>query len=411
MAVLIPLLMQLESLPKYDPCLNLTGGPLNVFASLLIAFLVAAVPRYVAAADEKWYDRIEPTGSFRVRFDSARMEGEFEDGKRDRWRFRLRAGANYNFANDWLQVGFQLRSGNPDNPVSDNKTIGEGLSTDDFSLGEVWAHFVATKEFDLRLGRVDPGEFWESDDMQWDSDVTLEGAVQRLEFARAGPLLGHLGASFYQYALEQGESDRAWLLGAQVRPTMQFGANHQLALGAAFNYYLNPQVLVDARLSGEMGGNAITNLLDENNQLVSDFRILTLSAIWDYAASENWPLKVSLFGHKNTGASDRVGTENGYSGAETVASNNDAAYFLRGSLGRFDTFKRLQVRYTYYYSEPDALVFAYAQSDTRRASNLDGHRIDVRVGMPARSFFHLTYYRTYTSLGESPVYQSWFFDY
>ena len=38
-------------------------------------------------------------------------------------------------------------------------------------------------------------------------------------------------------------------------------------------------------------------------------------------------------------------------------------------------------------------------------------RIDGRVGMPARSFFHITYYRAYTSLGESPVYQSWFFDY
>ena len=120
---------------------------------------------------------------------------------------------------------------------------------------------------------------------------------------------------------------------------------------------------------------------------------------------------MSLFGHKNLGASDRLGIENGYSGAAGVASENDTAYFIRGSLGRFDTFKRLQLRYTYYYSEPDALVFAYAQSDTRRSSNLDGHRVDVRLGMPANTFFHITYYRTFTSLGTSPVYQSWFFDY
>lgn len=369
------------------------------------------MPRVVGAEEGQWYDRIEPTGSFRIRFDSARMEGEFEDGKRDRWRFRLRAGANYKFKQEWVTVGFQLRSGNPDNPVSDNKTIGEGLSTDDFSFGEAWAHFTATEKFDLRLGRLDPGKFWQVDDMQWDSDVTLAGASQRLRFSRQSSRLESLGASLYQYSLQSDDSDRAWLLGAQVRPTLRLGTDHRLAFGAAFNYYMNPQVLVDARVSGEMSGNRVTNLLDDGGQLVSEFRILTLSAIWSFDHLDNWPLEVSLFGHKNLGASDRVGVENGYSGTVGVASENDTAYFLRGSLGRFDTFKRLQLRYTYYYSEPDALVFAYAQSDTRRSSNLDGHRFDIRLGMPVKSFFHITYYRTFTSLGESPVYQSWFFDY
>ena len=384
---------------------------MKTLAVPLLAFLIASVPRCAGAAEEKWYDRIEPTGSFRVRFDTALMEGEFEDGERDRWRFRLRAGANYDFKQDWIKFGFQVRSGDPDNLVSDNKTLGEGLSLDDFSFGEVWAHFTVTGEFDLRLGKLDPGRFWEVDDMQWDGDVTLEGALQRLELGRENGLLANLGASFYQYALEDRGSDSAWLLGAQVRPTLQWDSGLALALGATFNYYFNPQVLVDARLSGEMSGNRVTNLLDERGQLVSEFRILTLSAIWSFDHLDNWPLEVSLFGHKNLGASDRVGVENGYSGALGVASDNDSAYFLRGSLGRFDAFKRLQLRYTYYHSEPDALVFAYAQSDTRRSSNLDGHRVEVRLGMPANTFFHVTYYRTHTSLGESPVYESWFFDY
>jgi len=340
------------------------------------------------------------------------MAGEFDDGKRDRWRFRLRAGANYDFKQDWIKVGFQVRSGNPENPVSDNTTIGDGLSTDDFKLGEIWAHFTVSEEFDIRLGKFDARKLWTVADMQWDGDVTLGGSLQRLEFVREDTLLANLGASFYQYALEQGDgSDRAWLLGAQVRPTLELSTTHELELGATFDYYINPQVLVDLSMNGEMGGHPVTNLLDQDNQLISDFRIASLFAIWGYDASRNWPIEVSLFGYKNLGASDQVGIENGYSDAAGAGTDNDIAYFLRGGVGRFDEFKLLELRYTYYYSEPDALVFAFTQSDSRRGSNLDGHRIDFRLGLPANTFFHITYYRTFTSLGESPVYESWFFDY
>ena len=51
-------------------------------------------------------------------------------------------------------------------------------------------------------------------------------------------------------------------------------------------------------------------------------------------------------------------------------------------------------RYSRYYSEPDAIFYVFAQSDTTRASDVDGHRFDVRIGYVKRSYFNLTWYRT-----------------
>ena len=62
-------------------------------------------------------------------------------------------------------------------------------------------------------------------------------------------------------------------------------------------------------------------------------------------------------------------------------------------------------------AQPDALFNAYMQSDTRRASNLDGHRFDWWLGMPARTFINVTYYHTDPNRGEDSTMNRWQFDY
>ena len=51
-------------------------------------------------------------------------------------------------------------------------------------------------------------------------------------------------------------------------------------------------------------------------------------------------------------------------------------------------------RYSRYYSEPDAIFYVFAQSDTTRASDVDGYRFDIRMGFVKKSYFNLTWYRT-----------------
>jgi len=46
---------------------------------------------------------------------------------------------------------------------------------------------------------------------------------------------------------------------------------------------------VDLTLSGELRGNKVTNLLDDDDQLVSDFGIANAFAAWTNSASGRWP--------------------------------------------------------------------------------------------------------------------------
>ncbi len=139
--------------------------------------------------------------------------------------------------------------------------------------------------------------------------------------------------------------------------------------------------MADLTLSGDLRGNKITNLLDDNDQLVSDFQIFNAFVNWSYTRNERWPIKVSLFGYKNTGASG-------------LGQDYDTGYFARVQVGDYKKKGHFMFRFSRYYSEPDALFYVFAQSDTTRASDVDGYRFDVRMGFVKKSYFNLTWYHT-----------------
>jgi hypothetical protein len=58
-------------------------------------------------------------------------------------------------------------------------------------------------------------------------------------------------------------------------------------------------------------------------------------------------------------------------------------------------------RFSRYYSEPDALFYVFAQSDTTMASDVDGYRLDLRMGFVKKSYFNVTWYHT------KPVFHLW----
>ena len=55
--------------------------------------------------------------------------------------------------------------------------------------------------------------------------------------------------------------------------------------------------MADLTLSGKLKGNRVTNLLDEDDQLISDFKIANAFATWSLKNSERWPVKFSVFGY------------------------------------------------------------------------------------------------------------------
>jgi len=340
---------------------------------------------------EKWYDRIDFRGDLRLRLEAFHQEGISDNNWRDRYRLRIRPGI-YTDITDWMEVGLQLRSGDPRDPVSDNQTIEGGFSLKAIAISEGFAGFHPTGWLDLTIGKFDAKKKWVVSDMHWDDDVTVEGAMQELSF---GPLKFDL----YQYTLEEVKDEGdAYLLGGQAYGSFGSDAVGTFRVGAGYDNWVRPQLVADLTLSGELHGNKISNLLTDDNQLVSDFQIVNVFATWSYKRNERWPLKASLFGYHNTGA-------------RSVGKDYDDGYFVRFQVGDYKKKGQLMFRLSRYYSEPDALFYVFAQSDTTRASDVDAYRFDFRMGYVKRSYFNLTWYHVDSVLRDTPTLDRFQLDY
>ncbi len=63
-------------------------------------------------------------------------------------------------------------------------------------------------------------------------------------------------------------------------------------------------------------------------------------------------------------------------------------------MGDYKEPYQLMFRFSRYYSEPDAIFYVFAQSDTTMASDVDGYRFDFRLGYVKDSYFNITWYHT-----------------
>ena len=296
------------------------------------------LPEQVAAApaeekrSDKWYDRFDFKGDLRLRAEFFKIDGLSVNDRRERFRARFRAGMHTNIT-DWMDVGFQLRSGDPDDPVSDNSTFDGGFALIPISISEAYAGFRPNGWLDLTFGKFDANKKWVVSDMQWDDDVTVAGAMEEFSF---GPLKFDL----YQYLLEEDKATRdAYLLGGQLYGEFGSDAIGNFKIGAGFDDWVRPQMVADLTLSDKLQGNRVTNLLNDDLQLISDFEIANIFATWSWAKNPRWPVKVSAFGYLNTGA-------------QGLGKEYDTGYFLRLQVGDYKKKYQMMFRATRYYSEP-----------------------------------------------------------
>ncbi len=357
-----------------------------------------------------WYERIDFGGDLRLRYEGFNWRAHFDDGRRDRFRYRFRVGAIFDIA-PFLDAGVQLRSGNPNNPVSDNQTFGQSFAKDSISLSEAFAHFKLTKKFEVMAGKFPHRRLWMVSDMHWDYDVVIAGAFERFSLAGQEELK-RFNLGFYQLLLTESKiSNESYLFGFQLQPVFQVSATNEITLGTGFDYLVNPQSVADATMGGELGGNPVTNLLDEDSRLISDFRVLNTFIVWTNDSSKRWPVRGSFYWYKNFGASDQEGILNPITETRAVGSDNNQALFARIEVGQFASPGQLQFRFSYYDSEPDAIFYAYMQSDTSRASNVKATRVDLRLGMPANTNFNVTWYHSRAKTGPSFPLDRWQVDY
>lgn len=330
------------------------------------------VPDPDAKQKEKWYDRIDFKADARLRYEGFWVDGISDNNVRHRERLRFRAGI-YTDVTDWMNIGFQLRTGDPLDPVSDNQTVEGGFTMKPIAVTEAFVAFTPLDWFDLHVGKFDAKKLWKVSDMQWDDDVTVEGMLQNFD-------VGAFSASTYQYSLEERkQGDDSYLLGGQVRGNFIIGDKHKITVGGGYDDWVNPQYVADLTLDGKIRGNRVTNILNDSDMLVSDFNIGNIFAEWQYKMSDRWPIKVTAFGYHNFGARD-------------LGKEHDDGYFVRFQIGDYKEKGHIAFRASRYFSQPDALFYVFTQSDTTMVSDVDGYRFDLRLGWIMKSYFNFTWY-------------------
>ncbi len=351
-----------------------------------------------AAEKPSWTDRFRVKGDLRLRYEGFSKDGSYDGGRRDRFRIRLRAGFTATIT-DWMAAGLQLRNGDPADPVSNNTSFDGAFQFKEFNLSEGYLQIRPGKAFGMIAGKFDAKKWWTVSDMQWDDDVTVEGLMTNTVLARGNGAFRKLDLAAYGYLLEESkEGPDANLYGGQLRSAFRLGDHHTLHAGVGFDWWVNPQQVVDLTLSGKLKGNKVTNFLDEDGRLVSDFEILNVFVTYTNTADRRWPVKLKLFYYKNTGA-------------RGIAADQDTAFFGRLQVGDYKKPWQVAFRYSYYLSEPDALFYVFTQSDTSRASDLRAHRLDLRIGAWAKSYFNITWYNTRPSFRQDTTLNRWQLDY
>ena len=120
--------------------------------------------------EQKWYDKIDFFGDFRLRYEGFDW-GESRD-----------SGPTSTTVNDTacviacdsispaqvtsnVKLGFEVRSGNPQNPISDNRSFDDGFDKDAISIAQAYAQWDATPWFSVIGGKFWPSKLWTVSDL------------------------------------------------------------------------------------------------------------------------------------------------------------------------------------------------------------------------------------------------------
>ena len=223
----------------------------------------------------KWIEGIDLYGDARLRFETRGGENGAVAGddrmERNRWRYRLRAGAKMEFT-DNLRAGIQLETGASGR--SSNVTFGDdagpwGKSSDGIFLGLLYLNWTPTDWLDLTAGRqANP---FKVTSLVWDGDLTPEGLSESFK-TKAGKF--DLFATFGQYVYDDSNPDNAFGGGAS------YGDAFLLVnqVGAKFNVSKDVSVQVAPTLNvysgqgdtyrGPLVGTTVANSVGINDLLV-----------------------------------------------------------------------------------------------------------------------------------------------
>lgn len=185
--------------------------------------------------------------------DNGGFGGSFMNTDEDRLRGRVRArlGIDGKVTNN-LKAGLRVSTGNTDDPVSTNQTMGDSFSKSGVVLDRSYLQYDGTNSDNYPYLTLWGGRMpnpWLSTDLVWDDDLSFEGAAgtYRMNLAGSGSLMDidernrSLFVTLGGFFLDEVElsSDDKWLFGGQVGGEWLFDDQSAFKVGLAYYDYRN----------------------------------------------------------------------------------------------------------------------------------------------------------------------------
>ncbi len=340
-----------------------------------------------------WLQRFKIGGDIRLRyqadlFDEANNVATYYDPNdlspinttEDRQRFRYRARISLAAqVNDDLKAAFRLATGNGNDPVSTNDTLGDAFNKDGVVFDRAYLEWQPTSLLTVSGGRI-PSP-WFATDLVWDKDLNFEGLAvtyrqQYLDWLGGFATVG----AFPVQELEQSEED-LWLYGGQVGVNVGRLDGISFRLAGAYYHFSNTEgQRDDAEITAftDLEVEAALRSLQRNNTpvfktltggetkvvgLAADFHELDLLATLDIGFWDPIHLVFLVNYVKNIGY-DHDEVKERY-GAALPYGNEDTAYMFGAALGhgKVDDWGRWSAYMYYKYLESDAVLASFTDSD------------------------------------------------
>lgn len=318
---------------------------------------VAAAP---AVSSEP--SRLSLSGDMRVRYESNFGVA----GARDRDRGVLRARLRAAYAvNDWLTVGGQLATGDPDDPNSTDMTLSNFDDDLQVSLDQAYIR-LTPGDLQVHLGKI-PQPFMRTE-LVWDGDVSPQGASAAYTADLGGVKVKASGLYFMVDESVAGPDSR--MIGGQLSmQTPSAPIQAELAVGY-FDYALR-------NVAGGDAGDFRSNLF-AGGRYLSDFNLLdVIAALTWNGLGEKWPVRL-------------VGDYVHNYGAVTDADTGFGVDLLFGRASKPGDW-----RFTYGYAEAetDAVLAAFSHDNTNIGTNYMQHTLAIDFVPKHNLVLNATYYR------------------
>lgn len=387
------------------------------------------------AQTDLYADGNVPFGAAFVDFNEVNANGDIgalmnTDQDRTRGRVRARLGVEGKMTNT-LKAGLRISTGNTNDPVSTNQTLGNDFNNMNLVLDRAYLQYDP-KDADrfpyltLRGGRMH-NPWLAATDLVWDNDLGFDGAAATYRMNISGnDLMAKLNkdrsifftlGGFFLDEVELSADDK-WLLGAQVGTDLRFDDSSTFRLGLAYYDYRNisgRRNSLDSRLLDYTApgfvqkGNSMFEISNDTAGfgrrfgLAADYSLVNLSFEYDLARFA--PTRVVLGGDyvRNVGYDadkirDRLEggpmfVDSSLFTADPSDEQNEG-YQLKLTVGWPTTLMRRnwQAFLAYRYLERDAVLDAFTDSDFHLGgTNSKGWILGGAYGLTDNTYLSMRY--------------------